>query len=364
MTKTKRPFFGKGRGVGQLIVRSLRSYDAIKSKKWGSRRRRVCCDRLFWVLFISLVATATPVFGGIVVDRVMAIVNDEIISLYELNQRILPYIERIKKAGATADEQEKLLRKVTDESLSVLIDEKLADQEIKRLNIQVGASELKQEIERFKSVNRLTDEDLRVALEAEGSSLDEFGQQIKEQILRARLVNREIRSKIVITHEEVVAYFEKHPEEFGGEKKYLLKNIVMISPEMGTSTDRDAVTNRLKEVRDQLIAGEKFDVLARKYSEAPNAESGGSLGLIGKSALAPNIQMALESLKPHEFTDIIDTDQGYQIFYIEKIEIEAAEPFDKVKEKIEDKLYKQVVDRQYEKWLQDLRTRAHIKLIK
>ncbi len=364
LTKTKRPFVGRGRGAGQLITRQLRSNDTINLNKWGSRRWWVCCDRLFWALFFILIVTATPVFGGIVVDRVMAIVNDEIVSLYELNQRILPYAERIKKAGATADEQDKLLRKVTDEGLTLLIDEKLADQEIKRLNIQVGASEVKQEIERFKSVNRLTDEDLRVALEAEGSSLDEFGRKIKEQILRARLVNREIRSKIVITNEEVVAYFEKHPEEFGGEKKYFLKNIVMVPPETGTSTDIAAVTNRLKAVRDQLIAGEKFDMLARKYSEAPNAVSGGSLGLIGKSALAPKIQMALESLKPHEFTDIIDTDQGYQIFYIEKIEINAAESFDKVKVQIEDKLYNQVVDRQYEKWLQDLRTRAHIKLIK
>ena len=104
--------------------------------------------------------------------------------------------------------------------------------------------------------------------------------------------------------------------------------------------------------------------MAREYSEAPNAVDGGLLGLINKSALAPEIQKALEPLKPGEFTDIIETDQGYQIFYLEDIETGSADSFEKVKMKIEDKLYNQVINRQYEKWLQDLRTRAHIKLIR
>jgi peptidyl-prolyl cis-trans isomerase SurA len=80
--------------------------------------------------------------------------------------------------------------------------------------------------------------------------------------------------------------------------------------------------------------------------------------------LAPQIQEALAPLKPGEFTDIIKTDQGYQIFYLEDFETHSADHFEKVKDKIEDKLYKQVINQQYEKWLQDLRTRAHIKLIR
>lgn len=366
MIKIKKRHVGHGHGYGWGRLTSFKFGPTYFQTliNWAPRRWVVCYEWLFFAILVSLVTTVPPLFGGIVVDRVMAIVNDEIISLYELNQRVLPYAEKIKKAASTASEQNELLQKVTQENLNLLIDEKLADQEIKRLNIKVGESEVKKEIERFKSVNRLTDKELREALAVEGSSLDEFGLKIKEQILRGRLVNREIRSKIVITSEEVLDYYESHPEEFGGEKKYLLKNIVMNPPVAATPADKTATINRLKRVRGQLIAGETFDMLAIKYSDATNAVNGGSLGLIGKSALASQIQEALEPLKPLEFTEIIETDQGYQIFFVEKIEIDAADPFEKVKNQIEDKLYNQVVNRQYEKWLQDLRTRSHIKLVK
>jgi len=327
-------------------------------------RRSHWRQMFFFAIVVGIMATAYPLYGGKIVDRVMAIVNDEIISLYELDQRVRPYTEKIKNAASSPTEQNELLRKVREEHLNLLIDEKLADQEIRRLEIRVGDAEVEREIERFKSANQLADEELQKALAAQGSNLDEFRREIEDQILRARLVNREIRSKIVITQEEVDAYYKAHPEEFGGEEKYFLKNIVMVSPEFKNQDEKTKVRYRLNRVHEKLINGEPFDALAREYSEAPNAVDGGSLGRINKSALAPQIQKALEPLKPGEFTDIIETDQGNQIFYLEDIEAGSADSFEKVKMKIEDKLYNEVINRQYEKWLQDLRTRAHIKLIR
>lgn len=318
----------------------------------------------FFVTVVGIIATADPLYGGKVVDRVMAIVNDEIISLYELDQRVRPYAKKIKNTTSSPTEQIELLRKVREENLNLLIDEKLADQEIRRLQIRVGDTEVDREIERFKSANQLTDEDFQEALATQGGSLEEFRREIKNQILRARLVNWEIRSKIVITHEEIEAYYNSHPEEFGSENKYFLKNILMNAPAIKSQDEDTEVINRLNRIHEKLMDGEAFDAMAREYSQAPNAVDGGSLGLISKSALAPQIQEALAPLKPGEFTDIIITDQGYQIFYLEDIETHSADHFEKVKDKIEDKLYKQVINQQYEKWLQDLRTRAHIKLIR
>ena len=318
----------------------------------------------FFVTVVGIIATADPLYGGKVVDRVMAIVNDEIISLYELDQRVRPYANKIKNTTSSPTEQNELLRKVREENLNLLIDEKLADQEIRRLQIRVADTEVDREIERFKSDNQLTDEEFQKVLATQGSSLEEFRREIKNQILRARLVNWEIRSKIVITHEEIEAYYNSHPEEFGSENKYFLKNILMIAPAIQSQDEDAEVINRLNRIHQKLMDGEPFDAMAREYSQAPNAVDGGSLGLISKNALAPQIQEALAPLKPGEFTDIIKTDQGYQIFYLEDFETHSADHFDKVKDKIEDKLYKQVINQQYEKGLQDLRTRAHIKLIR
>ncbi len=319
---------------------------------------------LFLTMAVSMTMAVQPLYGGMVVDRIVAIVNDEIISLYDLDRRVEPYIEKIKNSVSSPSEQTKLLQKVRADTLRMLIDEKLADQEIRRLKIKVGDAEVAREIERFKSVNQLSDEALKQGLVAEGVNLNEFQQQIKEQILRARLVNREIRSKIVVTKKEVADYYQAHLEEFGGEKRYTLKNILMVVPKGVDDAEVADVQNRLKQVYARLVAGEPFDALAREYSEATNAPEGGALGAIAKDALAPRIQRALEALEPGEFTDIIKTDQGYQIFYLENVQMGTAVPFEKAQPQIEEKLYNQVVNRQYEKWLQDLRKRSQIELIR
>ena len=176
------------------------------------------------ILFLWVAVAVVPAGGGTVVDRVMAIVNDEIISLYELNQRIIPFTKKLNAGSASAEDREALFQRLTEENLNLLINEKLADQEIKRLNIKVSETEINREIERIKSVNQLTDQTFLDALSAEERNMDDFRQQVKEQILRARLVNREIRSKIVITEEDIQAYYTSNAATYAGEKKYLLKN--------------------------------------------------------------------------------------------------------------------------------------------
>jgi peptidyl-prolyl cis-trans isomerase SurA len=339
---------GIGRGG---LVRFYRSITRLR-KRW----------RLIFVSLItaSIMAVACPLYGKQIVDRIVAIVNNEVISLYELNQRIEPIIDEIKKTTATLSEQGALIRKVETEHLDLLIDEKLADQEIRRLKIRVAERQVDEALDRFRSSNKITIEELETALADQGRSLKDFRKEISAQILRARLVNREINSKVIITNDEVVAYYKTHLEQFGAESAYRLRNIVMTdSAVQGVGKKPDATS-----VYEKLMAGESFDVLAREYSEAPNAVDGGALGTISAKMLAPEIRKAIEFLKPGEFTEIIETDQGAQIFYLEAIDAATAEPFEKVKARIEDTLYKQIVDEKYEGWLGDLRARSHIKLIR
>ncbi len=322
--------------------------------------------RTFFILatLITMITTAYPLFGKEIVDRIVAVVNNEIVSLAEIKKRVAPYVEKIKKGTYTLTEQDKLIQKVWEEHLDLLINEKLADQEIRRLKIKVSKKQIDQALERFISSNKISMEELRSALADQGRNLEDFREEIKSQILRARLVNREIRSKIVITDEEIEAYYKSHPEEFGAEKKYRLKNIVVAAPRLQIQDEKEGANNQIERIYEKLVAGEPFDALAREYSQAPNAVDGGALGVISANMLAPDIRKAVESLQSGEFTKIIETDQGYQIFYLEAIVSESAAPFEKVKARIEDTLYNQIVNKKYENWLRDLRARAHIKLIR
>ncbi len=316
------------------------------------------------VTIITMMATAYPLFGKEIVDRIVAVVNNEIVSLAEVKKRVAPYVEKIKKGTYTLTEQDKLIQKVWEEHLDLLIDEKLADQEIRRLKIKVSKKQIDQALDRFRSANKISMEELQSALTDQGRSLEDFREEIKAQILRARLVNREIRSKIVITDEEIAAYYKSHPEEFGAEKKYRLRNIVVAAPQLQIQDEKDGASSQIERIYKRLVAGESFEALAREYSQASNAVDGGALGDISANMLAPDIRQAIELLQAGEFTPIIETDQGYQIFYLEAVVSESAAPFEKVKVRIEDTLYNQIVDKKYKNWLRDLRARAHIKLIK
>ncbi|MBW2443445.1 MAG: SurA N-terminal domain-containing protein, partial [Deltaproteobacteria bacterium] len=136
------------------------------------------------------------------VDRIVAVVNNDIITLYDLNRAFAPYVKNIKALQYPPEKERQTLFKVRQDILNQLIDRILANQQIKRGQITVSQNEIDNTIERFKESRQLTDEQLRLGLESQGMSMEDYRKEIEEQILRAKLVNREVKAKIVITKED------------------------------------------------------------------------------------------------------------------------------------------------------------------
>ena len=189
--------------------------------------------------------------------------------------------------------------------------------------------------------------------------MDEYRQQIKNQILRTRLVNRQVKSKIVITEEDVRAVYEQNQAEYGGQKMYRLRQIVVSSSE-GEAPDRE----KMDMVLTKLGEGADFAELAREYSDGPTASNGGLLGEFQSEDLADQIRRAIEGRQAGEYTSVLNTDRGLQLFYIDDIRLVAAKSLEQVKPEIEGKLYDQIVNRKFKNWLTDLRDRSHIRIIR
>lgn len=205
------------------------------------------------------------------VDRIIAVVNEDIISLFELNQMAKPYSDKIRSMGYPEDKAKEMLLKIREDILNQLIDQKLTDQEIRRRGITVSEKETDSAIERLlKDANLRSSEELEKALLKEGLTLEEYRQKIKEQILRGRLVNTEIKAGIVITKEDIKAYYESHHDEYEGEKKYHLRNIIMKKEDSGN------VKKKMEDVLNKLKSGESFEKTAKKYSETLAEEGGDS----------------------------------------------------------------------------------------
>ena len=324
----------------------------------------VFCAVCTVLLFCCCFSDIQKAWGAEVVDRIVATVNDEIILLYDLNQTIKPYVDRIKASNYPYEKERQMLFKIREDALNMLVERKLTDQEIKRYKISVSQQQINNAIEGIKKTTFITDEELREELSRQGLTLEEYRKQIKEQILREKLIGREVKSKIVITSEDIKTYYENHKDVYSGKKKYHLRNIIMKVPQGADETEKLMIFKKIETVLGKLKQGEPFDKLARIYSDSPLASEGGDLGLFKIKELSPQVQEAVKLLKEGEYTPVLDTDQGYQILYVQEIQESPGKTLEESTSEISQKLYKDTVNMKYASWLKDLKSRSHIKIIR
>ena len=301
---------------------------------------------------------------GVLVDRIVAEVNDDIITLYELNRKAEPFVKRVKAMARPLEEERRMIYELREKVLNQMIDEKLTDQEIERYNIKVSEEAIDNTIEEMKKRSYMTDQQLRDRLEKEGLTMDEYRTQMKNQILRVRLVNREVKSKIVITDEDIRTYYEKNRDRYAGEGRVHLRQIIMTPSPATSEEEQRAIREKMNAIRQQVIDGASFEEMAREYSASPLAKDGGDLGTFKMSDLAPYILNALADLKTGDVTEVVENDRGFQLFYIEALEEGQGKPLEEVSAEIENILYDEIVNQKFTTWLDELRERSHIKIIR
>jgi peptidyl-prolyl cis-trans isomerase SurA len=331
------------------------------------------CKRFTCFIYCIIYTVCFSVFGfsfvakaenAEVVDRIVAVVNDDIITLLELSQSFKPYEDKIRKLGYPADKEHEMLFKVREDMLNRLIDQKLQDQEVERLKIKIDERELDQAIERIKEESFYTDEDLRLTLTNQGLTMEEYRGRIREQILRSKLINFDVRSKIVITKEDITAYYNNHPDRYGEKKKYHLHNIIIKVPLFADEKEKDRIKAAMDEILAQLKAGKSFENMAEIYSESSLGAGSGDLGLFLLDDLSPLLQNVIKEMKAGEFTPVLDTDQGFQIFFVKEIVNAPGKPLEEVSPEIEKILFNEIVEKKFHSWIEELRNQSVIKIVK
>ncbi|MFW6080387.1 MAG: peptidylprolyl isomerase [Desulfosalsimonas sp.] len=316
------------------------------------------------IVSVFVLAGALVSGAGQVVDRVVAVVNEDVIRLRELEQALEPVRKQLESRGLSEEKRLEEFYEAREQILDEMINEKLSDQQIQDSGIEVDQSDVDAAIENVKQRNRYTDEDLRQALQMQGMTMEEYRSEIKQQMLRSRLVNQKVRSNIVVTDEDIRRYYEKNPEEFGGEIKYELRNILMQPSQPGNSAAADEVLARMNLILWQLEQGASFEGLAGYFSEATNASDGGRLGQFALEDLAGDLRAVIGDLDKGEFSGVVDTAHGFQIFFVEDIVTTEPEPLENVSDEIGKKLYDKRVNEKYSEWIDSLRQQAHIRIIR
>jgi peptidyl-prolyl cis-trans isomerase SurA len=299
-----------------------------------------------------------------VVDRIVAVVNEDIISLSELSKAVGPYAEKIKSAGYPPEKEREMLFRVREDMIEQLINQKLTDQESRKYNISVSDKELDNAIERAKEINHYTDEDLRRMLAEENISMESYRGNVKEHLIRSKLLNYAVKSRIIITKDEITKYYNSNIEKYRGEKEYHLKNIIIRTGLNISYDEKQKIRLKMEEIYTELKNGELFEIVGKKNADSEFGIKSIDLGTFKHNELSPEIQEAINGLKTGEHSKLVETQAGYQIIYIEKVEEKPDKTIEEVTPEIQDILFGERVEKKFESWIDELRKKSHIKIIK
>jgi len=287
-----------------------------------------------------------------VIDRIVAVVNDDIVTLSQLDMAAASYRKNIEASPSPPARKKEMMAQMHTQVLNQLVETSLVVQEARRMGIAVDDTDVDNAVENFKKEHGLDQERLELGLAAQGMTLAQYRERIREQILQSMIVSRAVRSKIVVTDEEIKAYYDSHYQAFKTRKKYRLKNII-VKEARALSTVREKLENKVG-----------FSQVAKDHSIGANASSGGELGEFDISSFSDEIKAALSGVGKGQYTEPIDTGDSYQILYVADI---ISQEQDSVREAVEKQiqgiLYREHGKVQFSKWMEDLKNSAHIKVM-
>jgi peptidyl-prolyl cis-trans isomerase SurA len=322
---------------------------------------------LLFPVLISLLACTTVTHAN-VIDRSVAIVNDETITLSEVNDLGRAFFKKITEE-TPPERLAETLQQARKTVVDKLIDKKLLIQEAKKLGIQVTDQDVDAAVQRVLTTNKTTMDEFRQELSAMGMTEQQYREELRDQILSSKLINHEVRTKVVISEENILDYYKANYTSQSGDGEYHLQQIGCLwgtSLANGTTPSQDEAKAKIRKAYDRAKDGGDFKELARKYSDLPSAEDGGDLGTFQQHEMAPAMQSAIVSLKPGEISAIVEMDNGYHFFKLVSSqggETVSTAAYDSVKEEIREKLYKQAMEARFKDWLQSIRDKAYIKIL-
>ena len=243
------------------------------------------------------------------VDRIVAVVNDEVITNNDLNDRVNLILNQMRRQGGQLPAQDALTRQILERMINDLVQIQLA----KETGIKVDDLTLDKTIQRIAEENNLSMTAFRAALERDGVRYARFREDIRNEILLTRLREREVENSVVVTDAEVETELAREAKEKSGDSEYRLSHVLVLVPPQAGADQIEARRRRALQALSELRRGGAFAQVAATYSDAPDALQGGNLGWRSSGRLPALFLEAIEKLQPGEVTDILRSPNGFHI---------------------------------------------------
>ena len=319
------------------------------------------------VLTIFLIGLFSPLLASAeIVDKVVAVVNEDVITLSELEEEAAGLYRAIAKEKTDLPLLE-ALEQAREMTLNTMIDQLLIEQRAKQYRVSVTEEEVDAAYDRMRTGFSLSPSEFRQKLVSSGMTEELYRNKLKSQVLQNKLLSYDVRSKIVITEAMILDYYDENYTSKVDKGNYYL---LQMGFTWGTNVDdgklevsKQETLERAERVIKLVKAGQDFRNLAKKFSDLPSASDGGDIGIFTLDEMASTMREAVAPLNPGEVSEIIETDAGYQFFKLlsgEDGAIVVTASYEGAKEEIKEKLFQQKLKEAYSEWVEKLKEDAYI----
>ncbi|MFH7324881.1 SurA N-terminal domain-containing protein [Desulfurivibrio sp. C05AmB] len=314
-------------------------------------------------LLLAAIFWAPQALSARVVDRVVAEVNGEVITWSELEQEVAPAREQILKQVPAA-EHENVLAEARRQILAGLVDRLLVEQHAAKRGIVVGERQVDEALAQILADNRISEEELIRDLRRNQTTLANYRRDLRSQILQSRLLNLEVRERVVIPESRIREYYL---ENFAGRQEEAAYHILQMGF-VWRAEDAEArreARRRAEQAREEVLAGGDFRSVARRHSDLPSGADGGDLGVFQLDELAGVMREHIPRLAPGELSPLLETPAGYQFFQLlsDRGDQRAQMTYEEARDEIRELLYRQALESQFTRWVGNLREDAYIRIM-
>ena len=312
---------------------------------------------------IGLAAQDMPPPKGLVVEQIIARVNDDIITSHEYNRAKAALREEIKHdcTGCSAEKIESEYSEQEKDVLRDLIDQSLLVQRAQDEGINVDIDVIKQ-LDDIRQQYKLDSMDaLRRAVEASGLNWDDYKDSIKKHLLTQKLIQHDVGGTVQIDHEAVRKYYEGHKSEFNRPETVVIREI-FLSTKGKTPAQVAQIKKQIDGIRQRVENGDDFGQLAKLYSNGPTAQEGGELGAFTRGKLAPPIEDAVFKLQHNQMTPVMERPGGFDLFQVEQHYQAGVQPLEAVENEIENDIYRTKIPQALRLYLKQLREESYIRV--
>ena len=319
---------------------------------------------IFPFLFAGLSIPAGAQTKSTVVEEIVARVNNEIITREDLEHARISSQGEARDACANCSAEQVRAQVAAKEKdlLRDLIDQSLLTQRAKDNGLNVDTEVIKR-LDAIRQQYKLpTMEALEAEVTKSGQDFEDFKGQLRDQLLTQELIRKEVGSKIIVSHEDIVKYYNEHKSEFVRPETVVLREI-FVSTEGKPEADIPALRKKADNLRDRVLNnGDDFGAMAKRYSDSPTAQQDGELGVFQRSQLDAKIADKVFALNRNQMTDVLETKTGFEILQVRERYEAGEQPLEKVEPEISNKLYEAKMEPGMRSYLTTLREDSYLQI--